>query len=85
MGGLDAIVFTGGIGENGAAMRARILQRLEFLGVHLDLDRNRDASKPGDGEFRRITTDRSRVEALVVRSNEELMIARHVAEGPICL
>jgi acetate kinase len=80
MGGLDAIVFTGGIGENGAAMRARILQRLEFLGVHLDLDRNRDASKPGDGEFRRITTDRSRVEALVVRSNEELMIARHVAE-----
>lgn len=79
MGGLDAIVFTGGIGENGASMRARILQRLEFLGVHLDLDRNRDASKPGDGEYRRITTARSRVEALVVRSNEELMIARHVA------
>lgn len=79
MGGLDAIVFTGGIGENGAAMRERILQRLEFLGVHLDLDRNRQVSKPGDGEYRRITTSRSRVEALVVRSNEELMIARHVA------
>ncbi len=79
MGGLDAIVFTGGIGENSATMRARILQRLEFLGVHLDVDRNRDASSPGDGEYRRISTSRSRIDVLVVRSNEELMIARHVA------
>jgi len=77
MGGVDAIVFTGGIGENSASMRARILQRLEFLGVQLDLDRNRDGLVRRDGEFARITSDRSRVEALVVKSNEELMIALH--------
>jgi len=77
MGGVDALVFTGGIGENSASMRARILQRLEFLGVQLDLDRNRDGLVRRDGEFARITSDRSRVEALVVKSNEELMIARH--------
>lgn len=80
MGGVDAIVFTGGIGENSAAMRARILQRLEFLGVQLDLDRNRDGLVRRDGEFARITSDRSRVEALVVKSNEELMLARHARD-----
>lgn len=76
MGGVDAIVFTGGIGENSASMRARILQRLEFLGVILDEDRNRDASIQKDNEYALITTPRSRVEAIVVKTNEELMIAR---------
>jgi len=76
MGGVDAIAFTGGIGENSASMRGRILQRLEFLGVVLDEDRNRDASVVKDKDFARITTERSRVEAIVVKTNEELMIAR---------
>jgi len=76
MGGVDAIVFTGGIGENSASMRGRILQRLEFLGVILDEDRNRDASVRSDNEYALITTPRSRVEAIVVKTNEELMIAR---------
>lgn len=76
MGGVDAIVFTGGIGENSASMRGRILQRLEFLGVILDEDRNRDASIQQDNEYALITTARSRVEAIVVKTNEELMIAR---------
>jgi len=76
MGGVDAIVFTGGIGENSASMRGRILQRLEFLGVILDEDRNRDASIRNDNEYALITTERSRVEAIVVKTNEELMIAR---------
>lgn len=76
MGGLDAIVFTGGIGENSATMRGRILQRLEFLGAHLDPDANQDASVRADNEHALITTSRSRVVALVVKSNEELMIAR---------
>ncbi|MFK7852986.1 MAG: acetate/propionate family kinase [Granulosicoccus sp.] len=76
MGGVDAIVFTGGIGENSASMRGRILQRLEFLGVVLDEDRNRDASVQTDNEYALITTPRSRVEAIVVKTNEELMIAR---------
>lgn len=76
MGGVDAIVFTGGIGENSASMRGRILQRLEFLGVIMDEDRNRDASVQSDNEYALITTPRSRVEAIVVKTNEELMIAR---------
>jgi acetate kinase len=76
MGGVDAIVFTGGIGENSASMRGRILQRLEFLGVVLDEDLNRDASVQKDTDFAVITTPRSRVEAIVVKTNEELMIAR---------
>ena len=76
MGGIDAIVFTGGIGENSASMRGRILQRLEFLGVQLDEDRNRDASVRMDGDHALISAPRSRVEAIVVKTNEELMIAR---------
>jgi len=76
MGGVDAIAFTGGIGENSASMRARILQRLEFLGVVMDEDRNNDASVVEDQDHALITTDRSRVEAIVVKTNEELMIAR---------
>jgi len=80
MGGVDAIVFTGGIGENSASMRGRILQRLEFLGVILDEDRNRDASIRNDNEYALITTERSRVEAIVVKTNEELMIARQSRE-----
>ena len=80
MGGVDAIVFTGGIGENSASMRGRILQRLEFLGVQLDEDRNRDASVHTDEDHAVITTERSRVEAIVVKTNEELMIARQSIE-----
>ncbi|MCL4152654.1 UNVERIFIED_CONTAM: hypothetical protein GTU68_013711, partial [Idotea baltica] len=76
MGGVDVIAFTGGIGENSASMRGRILQRLEFLGLVMDEDRNRDASVVQDKDFARITTVRSRVEAIVVKTNEELMIAR---------
>lgn len=76
MGGVDAIVFTGGIGENSASMRRRILQRLEFLGVVLDEDKNLDASVRFDEDHAVISTERSRVEAVVVKTNEELMIAR---------
>jgi len=76
MGGVDAIVFTGGIGEKSASMRRRILQRLEFLGCILDEDKNLDASIHTDEDHAVITTDRSRVDAVVVKTNEELMIAR---------
>jgi len=61
MGGVDVVAFTGGIGENSASMRRRILQRLEFLGIVMDEDRNRDASVVKDKDFARITTERSRV------------------------
>jgi acetate kinase len=72
LGRLDAIVFTAGVGENDARMRALVLQGLSGLGVALDPGRN-DAPSAHDGV---ITTDDSRVTALVIPTNEELEIAR---------
>ena len=74
MGGVDAVVFTAGIGENSSTMRRRILQRLEFLGLHLDDDRNESIDKEAVATV--ISTDRSRVQALVVKTDEALMIAQ---------
>ena len=74
MGGVDAIVFTAGIGENSSTMRRRILQRLEFLGLRLDDDRNESIDK--DAVATVISTDRSRVQAVVVKTDEALMIAQ---------
>ena len=76
MGGVDAIAFTGGIGENSASMRRRILQRLEFLGVMINEDTNYDASIQNDNDHAVISTKNSRVDVIVVKTNEELMIAR---------
>jgi acetate kinase len=72
LGGGDAIVFTAGVGENSAEVRRRTLEGLEWLGVELDLERNR---LPNDG-IRVISTDASRVTVLVVPTNEEVEIAR---------
>ncbi|MGD0836933.1 MAG: acetate kinase [Polyangia bacterium] len=71
MGGADAIVFTGGIGENATAIRARILEPLAFVGAELDPDRNGSEAKE-----KVITRDGSRISAWVVPTNEELMIAK---------
>ncbi|MEN1726871.1 MAG: acetate/propionate family kinase [Pseudomonadota bacterium] len=76
MGGVDAIAFAGGIGENSPTMRARILQRLAFLGLSLDMDRNHDVDLSHNHTIARITEDHSRVQVLVVKTNEALMIAR---------
>jgi len=76
MGGVDAIAFTGGIGENSASMRRRILQRLEFLGVMINEDANHDASIQHDNDHAVISAKNSRVDVIVVKTNEELMIAR---------
>lgn len=76
MGGLDAVVFTGGIGENSVTMRRRILQRLEFLGLIVDEDLNRDASVDSTANSSIISDSSSRVRALVVKTDEALMIAR---------
>jgi len=75
MGGLDAIVFTGGIGENSPTVRARCCEGLEFLGVQLDPELN----TTGKGE-REIGVAGSKVRLLVIPTNEELMIARETAE-----
>jgi acetate kinase len=75
MGGLDAVVLTGGIGENGASMRQRILQRFDWLGLVLDDERNIDAKVSAAEPVARVSTDTSRVHALVVRTDEERAIA----------
>ena len=72
LSGLDAVVFCGGIGENAAHIRERICQGSEWLGLELDEARNRAGETV-------ISTDRSRVRVLVIRTNEEAMIARHTA------
>jgi acetate kinase len=72
LGGLDALVFAGGIGENAAPVRARICEGLEFLGIELHSSRNAEAAPV-------ISTDASRVKVRVIRTNEELMIARSVS------
>lgn len=76
MGGLDAVVFTAGVGENSVSMRQRILQRFDFLGLVLDDDRNADAKVSHDAPVAEISSETSRVRALVVKTNEELAIAR---------
>jgi acetate kinase len=70
LGGLDALVFTGGIGENAAPVRARVCRDAAWLGLELD-----EATNEAGGS--RISRASSRVAAWVVPTNEELMIAQH--------
>lgn len=72
MGGLDALTFTAGAGENDAALRAELCERLAFLGVKIDAEKNNTRSK----EQREISTPDSAIRVLVVPTNEELAIAR---------
>ncbi|MFD1912373.1 acetate/propionate family kinase [Halodurantibacterium flavum] len=78
MGGLDTVVFTGGIGENSASMRRRICDGLGFLGLHLDQDRNL-AVDLSDGAAPQIQAYGSRVRVLVTETAEQLMIAQETA------
>ena len=71
LGGLDALVFTGGIGENSAMVRARVCTALRHLGVWLDERKN----GPGEGE-RVISAEDSPAQAWVIPANEELNVAR---------
>jgi acetate kinase len=80
MGGVDVIVFTGGIGENSALIRHRIAQRFDFLGATLDEDRNRDAKLTPQQSVIDISAPTSRVKLLVVATNEEVAIAELVTK-----
>jgi acetate kinase len=71
LNGADAVVFTGGIGENAAGVRENILEKLDNLGFELDTEANKVR-----GEEREITTKNSKVKAFVIPTNEELVIAR---------
>ena len=75
MNGVDAIVFTAGVGENDPGVRAKVCEKLGYLGVEIDAEKNNVR-----GEERIITTDASKVKVLVVPTNEELMIARETLE-----
>jgi acetate kinase len=70
LGGLDALVFTGGIGEHAAPVRERVCESLEFLGIRLDPDRNA-AHAPV------ISSDAAAVTVRVLPTDEDLMVARH--------
>ena len=75
MGGVDAIVFTGGIGENGITNRAAICEGLEYLGAKIDPEKNKTRGVEAE-----ISTDDSKVKIFVIPTNEELMIAKDTAE-----
>ena len=77
MGGVDAIVFTGGIGENNPQYRDRVCDQLKFMGVEIDYDINDKLRRGPEGE---ISTPNSKVKVYVICTNEELMIARYTKE-----
>ena len=77
MGGLDAITFTGGIGENSASMRRRICDKFEFMGLLLDENLNQSVRLEGF-EAPQIQSFESRIRVLVTRASEQLMIAKEV-------
>ena len=79
LGGLDAIVFTAGVGENDARLRRDVLADLGFLGIRIDDARNDVMSK----QPRRISTDDSPVAVLVIPTDEELEIARQTAAAAL--
>jgi acetate kinase len=74
LGGLDVLIFTGAIGQGNAGVRSLALQGLRFMGIYLDEGRNREAQ--GLSEICRISADDSPVTVLIVRTDEERMIAR---------
>ncbi len=73
IGGLDALIFTGGIGEHAAPVREAVCKQLGWLGLELAADANTAAAL-------KISTSSSRVSAMVLPTNEEWMLARHTAE-----
>ena len=74
MGGVDAIVFTAGVGENSAEMRQRICQGLEYMGVKMDAEKNKVRGREAD-----VSAADSKVKVFVIPTNEELMIAMDTA------
>jgi len=70
MGGLDAVVFTAGIGENNAMIREEVIKGLEYMGLGVDVEKNKQRAEMLD-----ITAEGAKVKTLVIATNEELMIA----------
>lgn len=79
LGGLDALAFTGGIGEHSARVRAQVCDRLGYMGVALDDARNAQAQVGPDRGVAEVSVPSARARVLVVHTEEERMIAREVA------
>ncbi len=77
MNGVDAIVFTAGVGENTPVVREWTLEGLDYLGVKLDLEKNEGRCT---GNYKEISADDSKVKIYIIPTNEELVIARETAE-----
>jgi acetate kinase len=75
LGGCDVIAFTGGIGENGAALRKEICHNLNWAGIELDPEKNNTR-----GSEAKISSERSRTQIWIVPTNEELIVARQTVE-----
>lgn len=75
MGGVDAVVFTAGLGENSPEARYEVCKGLEFLGIKIDADKNKVRGKAVD-----VSADDAKVRVFVIPTNEELMIARDTKE-----
>ncbi|MCO5248039.1 MAG: acetate/propionate family kinase [Chitinophagales bacterium] len=75
MGGVDAIVFTAGIGENSAVVRHRTLQRFDYLGAIFDEDLNRDVKLTPENPVAEFSAPNSRVKLLAIHTDEQLAIA----------
>ena len=71
LGGVDAIIFTAGIGENSSFIRKKVCERLGFLGIELNEEANHIRGRAAE-----ITTPASKVKVLVIPTNEELLIAK---------
>jgi acetate kinase len=80
LGGLDAIVFTGGIGEHDPTTRSEILSDLDALGIALEPDANESHSKPQDSGLRRIESSASKTDVYVIPAEEDRTIAWHVGQ-----
>jgi acetate kinase len=71
LGGLDILVFSGGVGENAAMVRSRICEGLQFMGIELNEEQNQSSAKI-------ISIEKSKVKVYVIPTDEELMIAKMV-------
>src|SRR5258706_1570976 len=76
LGGCDVLAFTGGIGENGAAIRKDICRNLQWAGIELDLEKNNSR-----GSEMKISGEQSKTQIWILPTNEELIVARQTVEG----
>ena len=77
MNGVDCIVFTAGVGENTDCVREAICENMQYLGLEIDLEKNKEKN---NGSIRDITGKNSKVKVLIIPTNEELVIARETVE-----